>query len=395
MTFTFVSNYINHHQLPVAKELFQKLGEDYVFIQTEPMEEERIAMGWGETEEMPFLHLYYEEEEFCKKKILDSDIVMFGGVDDESYIEPRLEQKKPVIRYAERFYKEGRWKAVSPRGLIKKYHDHTRYQKAPVYLLCAGAYVAGDYAIIRAYRDKCFEWGYFPEFIPYEDVFASKGQDHKIHILWAGRMIDWKHPELVIEVAKRLKAMKESLPPFEITMIGGGAMKEALQQMTAKEQLEDVITFAGFQTPKVTRTYMEKADFYLFTSDQKEGWGAVLNEAMNSGCVVIANEKIGAAPTLLEDEKNGFLYRGNQVEDMIKQMKSLMADTEGRRRIGLAAYHTMEKLWNPQCAATRLLAFAEAIQKEYEEKGATGQFSNAPKYFCLPEDGPLSRAKRR
>ena len=41
----FISNYINHHQIPFSNALYEQLGDDYHFIQTEPMEEERIAMA--------------------------------------------------------------------------------------------------------------------------------------------------------------------------------------------------------------------------------------------------------------------------------------------------------------------------------------------------------------
>lgn len=47
MKVTFVSNYINHHQVPLSNELYRLLGEDYAFVQTEPMEEERIKQGWA------------------------------------------------------------------------------------------------------------------------------------------------------------------------------------------------------------------------------------------------------------------------------------------------------------------------------------------------------------
>ena len=40
-------------------------GEDYCFIQTEPMEEERRNMGWSSGEEkLPYVHCLYEEEDF-------------------------------------------------------------------------------------------------------------------------------------------------------------------------------------------------------------------------------------------------------------------------------------------------------------------------------------------
>ena len=34
MQVTFVSNYINHHQIPVSNEMYARLGEKYHFVQT-------------------------------------------------------------------------------------------------------------------------------------------------------------------------------------------------------------------------------------------------------------------------------------------------------------------------------------------------------------------------
>ena len=163
MKVTFVSNYINHHQIPFCNAMYEKLGAEYCFIQTEPMEEERIRMGWAdEFGSLPYLRLYYEQEEKCKELIASSDVVLFGGVDDEKYIVDRLGAGKLTVRLSERIYKSGQWKAVSPRGLRKKYIDHTQYRRKNVYLLCYGGYVASDFHIVRAYPDKMFKWGYFP-----------------------------------------------------------------------------------------------------------------------------------------------------------------------------------------------------------------------------------------
>ena len=53
---------------------------------------------------------------------------------------------------------------------------------------------------------------------------------------------------------------------------------------------------------------MERADIYLATSDRQEGWGAVINEAMNSGCAVVADHMMGAVPYLISHEENGMIY---------------------------------------------------------------------------------------
>ena len=180
MKVTFVSNYINHHQIPVSDVLYEKLGSDYTFIQTEPMEEERIKMGWGTAfDDISYLKKYYENEYECQKLIATSDVVIFGGTEREELIEDRLLEGKPIIRYSERLYKEGQWKCISPRGLVKKYHDHTRYSDAPVYLLCSGGYVADDFNIIKAYNGKRFKWGYFPRFIEYSEEERKARRDER------------------------------------------------------------------------------------------------------------------------------------------------------------------------------------------------------------------------
>ena len=181
MQFTFVSNYINHHQIPLSNVLYQRLGAAYHFIQTERMEQERAEMGWGvERSKLPYLKCWYEEPEVCRSLVRESDIVVFGGVEDERYIAERLDAGRPVIRYSERLYREGQWKAVSPRGLLKKYKDHTRYRNKNVYLLCAGAYVASDFHLVRAYPGKMFKWGYFTEAVHYDvDRLLAAKPDRK------------------------------------------------------------------------------------------------------------------------------------------------------------------------------------------------------------------------
>ena len=81
-----------------------------------------------------------------------------------------------------------------------------------------------------------------------------------------------------------------------MTFIGGGECEEELKKYTEQNRLEERVSFTGFLKPEEVRAYMDDADIYLFTSNFEEGWGAVINEAMNSGCAVIASHAVGAAP---------------------------------------------------------------------------------------------------
>ena len=359
MKVTFVSNYINHHQIPLSNVLYEHLGDNYTFIQTEPMEEERIRLGWNPEDVPPYVRYAYEEREACEQLILDSDVVIWGGLEDETMLQPRLQAGKPILRYSERLYKTGQWKAVSPRGLRKKYLDHTRYRKAPVYLLCAGAYVASDFHIVRAYPGKMLKWGYFPECKEHEIVKLWEEKEYteeKKEILWAARFIDWKHPELVVELAEELVKSRED---FHITMLGGGELQPAIESLIQEKKLEAFIALAGTQTTSGVRELMEKTPIFLMTSDRQEGWGAVMNEAMNSGCAVIANRMVGAGPYLIEHGRNGYLYRKETARELADLIIPLLDSRELCRGIGIQAYETVAGEWNARTAAERLLSLIQ------------------------------------
>jgi len=389
MRLAFVSNYINHHQMPVSQELnrlCREQGGSYVFVQTEPMEQERVDMGWGEnldvshpnTDWRNFVRSYWEDEEGCQRIIEEADAVIFGGCEDEKYIEARLAAGKPVWRYSEPLYKTGRYKFVSPRGLRKKYHDHTRYRKKRVYLLCAGAYVAGDFRLVGAYGGKRFRYGYFPAFRQQdlERLMAGKDQasQGRLRLLWAARMIDWKHPETALQVAA---ALREQGIDFRLDMIGDGALRQETQRQAKVQGLERQVSFLGYCSPEETRAYMEKAHIFLATSDRQEGWGAVVNEAMNSGCALIAGEGMGAVPYLVRHGENGYRFDHKNPRQAAALARKLAEDAALRKGLGSAAYETVRTLWNPQVAARRLYACITAE--------IAGQ--ELPEY----EDGPLSR----
>lgn len=383
MKLIFVSNYFNHHQQPMSERLYalcKESGGSYTFMQTVPMEEERVRMGWGEVfQNTPYLANYWENPSEYQKMIDEADAVIFGGTDEECYIQHRLRHNKPVWRYMERLYKNGRYKFISPRGLYKKFLDHTRYFGHRVYLLCAGAYVAGDFRMVLAYPGRKFRFGYFPACKQYDVEYLldskSSFSGGKVKLLWAARMIDWKHPELPIQLAQKLKQKGYA---FELTMAGGGELLDGMKAYAEKLQVEEYVQFVGNQNPEKIRSMMEQCDIYLTTSDFGEGWGAVINEAMNSGCAVVACKAMGAAPYLIRHGQNGMLYRNGHLEELTACTERLLLDAEMRKRIGRAAYEEIQQLWNADVAAERLFA---CIQAELQHK-------TLPQYL----EGPLSKA---
>lgn len=360
--------------------LCERDGGTYTFVQTEKMEEERLAMGWGDVlQNDGFVRNYADDPPGCQRLIDEADAVMFGGTDDESYIQTRLKLKKPVWRYSERLYKTGRYKFVSPRGLRRKFLDHTRHNFERVYLLCSGAYVAGDYRLVAAYPFKKFRFGYFPAHFACDvnQLIEEKYNETTVELLWAARMIGWKHPERAVEMTESL--LRDGIP-VHLTMAGGGPLEAEIRDLIAQKQLTENIDLVGFQDPEEIRSLMRKSQVYLATSDREEGWGAVINEAMDSACLVVADRAMGAAPYLILNGENGISYPSGQTDAAAEALKKLLREPGyvQMRRMQRAAYETIAQLWNADAAAERLYTCVTA-----ELLG-----EKMPVY----EDGPMSRA---
>ncbi len=377
MTITFVSNYINHHQIPFSNALYEKLGEDYCFIQTMPMEEERLAMGWGvDNHTLPYVHCLYEEEYECRKKIVESDVVLFGWSEREDLVAERLRSGKASIRVSERLYREGQWKAISPKGLLAKYKEHIKYRNSNVCMLCAGAYTASDFHLIGAYPDKMFRWGYFPETRHYsEEAFALLKPQGALQLVWAGRFIPLKHPEYMIKLAA---CLQEKGYDFTLHMLGSGEMEAALKEQAEQTKAAGKIKFYGYQTPQQVRAVMEKCHIHLFTSNHLEGWGAVVNEGMNSGCVEVVNAQVGAAPFLIRHGVNGLVYPDNSYEKMKELVLDLFDHWDERKQMGYAAYKTIIEEWNSEHAAEEFYRFAKELLRGNIVPAKSGPLSTAP-----------------
>ena len=367
---TFISNFLGPHQLPFCKAMVNRLGEDFKFVATEPMTEERIKLGWSlDKDTYPFEIKANESNELQKKAeqlAIESDVVIIGSAPD-SYIIPRLKRNKLTFKYSERPLKKGiHWNNLA-HIICGMWLHHGRFQSKPLYMLAASAYTADDYARFGCYRGKCYKWGYFPEAKKYDPDELMKGKLSAasdglkrpcVSILWAGRLIGWKHPDASIRLAESLKEKGYS---FKMTLIGTGEMEEQLHNMIRDKSLEDCVEMPGAMKASEVRSYMEKADIYLFTSDFNEGWGAVLNESMNSGCAVVASHAIGSVPFLIKDEENGLIYENGNQKQLEQQVCRLMDDAEYRMKLGLNAYHTIADLWNADVAAERLIDLCENI----------------------------------
>ena len=356
-TIVFASNYFNHHQRYLSEALDEMTGHSFFFIETMEMELERKNMGWGTTDIPAYVLQAYDpaQRKKCRKLIQEADVVIWGSC-PYGLILPRLLAHKLTFCYSERIFKEG-LSGFGFWGRAIKYGLFYRPPQKNHYLLASSAYTAADHARLHEFRGKALRWGYFPQTIGYDlpQLMAAK---QPATILWAARMIPWKHPEYAIGVAKQLRQWGCA---FTMELVGNGELQQEMERLVAKEGLQAQVKLTGACTPEQVRRKMERAAIFLVTSDQNEGWGAVVNESMNSGCAVVACRGVGAAPFLIENGKNGLLFEVGDPTGLAAQTRFLLEHPRQRQQMGEEAYRTIAETWNSSCAARRLIALSQDL----------------------------------
>jgi len=359
MKLTFYSNFFNHHQRFLSEAFYQLLGDDYTFVATTPVPTNRLKLGYQDlNKSFPYVLTTYDNARNAKQArnlAKESDVIIIGSAPKE-YCDLRIGTKKLMFRYAERPLKKGFEVWKYPYRFVK-WHLQNPYG-VPIYMLCASAYTAGDYAKFGLFRNRTYKWGYFPEVKRYGDIDALIAKKKPASILWAGRLIGWKHPEASILVAEKLRQAGYN---FELNIIGNGEMEQQLRDLIQSKGLGQQVHMLGSMPPEQVREHMEESEIFLFTSDRNEGWGAVLNESMNSGCAVVASHEIGSVPYLIQNMENGLTYNDGNLDLLYAKVCWLLDNTNKRKHLGKAAYETLTTQWNAENAAERFIRLAQTV----------------------------------
>ena len=374
MKVAFFSNFLNHHQTPFCNEMVKLLGENsFFFVSSMPTPQEQLKNGYEDCNNLyPYVVRSYENKvqlDYAHYLYISCDVVIGGNWTDYHL---RMKDNKLTFNYSERLFRKSFDFFRDYKSLLYMIYIHNRYRNNNLYLLCAGSFVAKDYSRFFSYPQKKLKWGYFTEVVKYDiESVLIKKRRVVIKFLWVGRMIELKHPEMALAIVRQLK---DDGFDVNLTFVGDGPLENVLKRSAEEFNLRDNVEFLGVLPNDEVRKEMLSSNVFLFTSDKQEGWGAVVNEAMNSGCAVVVSNAIGAAGFLIENGVNGLVYDFNDKSDLYRNVKSLMLEVDKIERFARNAYYSMLDVWNPKVAAYRLLEICMEI--EGKQKKIVGYFSS-------------------
>ena len=263
------------------------------------------------------------------------------------------------------------------------------YRRKPIYKLCCSAFAAADQHRLLTYRGRCYKWGYFTRVEKFDvetswDVSTSNASGTPL--MWCARYLMLKHPEQPLLMAARLKA---SGYRFTLDMYGSGEYEPAARRLAENLGVTDVVRFVGNKPNDELLADMRHHSIFLFTSDRNEGWGAVANESMANGCVLVASDAIGSSPYLIDDGNTGLLFKSPRtssnidkpdtasLDELCEKVKFLLDNPQELQRMRHASIAQMRSTWNPRVAAERLIALIDHLRDGDDTPFADGPCSKA------------------
>ncbi len=357
MKIVFVSNFLNHHQIPFCEEI-KTLCDEFYFVATK----NGGVGGYQVSQQREYVIDYATNKEQAKQEILSADAVIFGACSDDLVLK-RMQENKLSFVYSERIFKKGIWRRFIPKNKNHVLNRYINHKDKNLYVLAASCFLPYDLSLFKFNQDKIFKWGYFP------DCAAGEAEKTENSILYAGRLIKLKHIETVIKTAKELKKDGYS---FKVSIVGEGPQEDALKTMAEKYNLQDNVEFLGSKDHKELMQIMAQHSILMFTSDFNEGWGAVMNEAMANGCTTIVSSAVGSSGFLIEHNQNGKVYKYGNYKNAYKAVKELLDDPALTKKMGKNAKNYIETSYNYKVAAER---FISAVKEFYGSGAITPQKS--------------------
>lgn len=178
------------------------------------------------------------------------------------------------------------------------------------------------------------------------------GLDKGSYLLYLGRLVPEKRPELLIEAFKKLGTDKR------LVIAGGGSDTSEYEAfLRTAAQGDPRILFTGFVNGAPLEELYSNCLAYVLPSDV-EGMPMSLLEAMAHGCCCVTSDIPECVDVLAG---NGVTFEKGAADSLQAALRGLFADGDRASILGAAAKARVEKTYNWDSVVERTLAVYEGV----------------------------------
>jgi glycosyltransferase involved in cell wall biosynthesis len=214
----------------------------------------------------------------------------------------------------------------------------------------------------------------FPEVGIDPELFSARPRPvrERITVLYVGRLVPYKLPEVVVSAFARSKELQR----HRLILVGEGPERPRLQAMISANRLQGSVELLGQKTQAEVGELMRDAEIFAFPSIRELGAGAVV-EAMACGmaCVVV---DYGAPATLIGPDRGIKLPLSDRealCSSYASELERLVGDRERIAALGRAAREHALTHYTWDAKALKTLSIYEWV---------LGRTPARPAFFAAP-----------
>ncbi len=186
----------------------------------------------------------------------------------------------------------------------------------------------------------------------------NKPPSNIIRLLYVGRLVASKTPEVLIEAIDLLK-QQETLP-FVLELVGDGAQRSLLEQMIIQRGLSKQVVFSGWVGHPALIEHYRQADIFV-TATTWEGMPNTVLEAMACGLPIVGTSAPGM-DQLVGDGKNGYLVPLKDPAALADRLQRLMDNPYERARMGKESRKIAERQFAWDVIAAQYVEIYQRVQ---------------------------------
>lgn len=142
-----------------------------------------------------------------------------------------------------------------------------------------------------------------------EGVKKQKNENEKIKLVFSGRLVEYKGLKYLIKAMKNIDA--------QLYIIGDGALKVKLTQLTTKLNLKNRITFLSPMSRGELFNFISSCDLFVLPSiNEAEAFGMSALEAMSLGLPVVTTDLNSGVSEINIDGETGKVVRPKSAESL-------------------------------------------------------------------------------
>lgn len=303
-----------HKDALISSFAVRRKGVDVLCCAQEGIPQERLHQGWEDVAQANYEVLIAPSELVIEKIIADRSnetLHIFSGIRHIPIIcmaLPHVISKDlPYFIMSEPRAFEG---IKGCLRLMQSWLFEFRIRRTAKAILAIGANGRSWFKMAGYKDENIFDFAYY---LPAPELFPHKSVQAKTQVLYIGQLTDLKGVKYLVEAINALEAT------CDLTVVGSGPNGEALKSLARRNT-----DFLGNIKNSLVPSKLAKADILVLPSISKDGWGAVVSEALLQGCAVITTDKVGAS-IVIGNELIGRVVASNSSAEIEQAIGSLVS----------------------------------------------------------------------